>query len=43
MQSWGQSVDRAVNGGGNQATLAIYGELMSCDNRAVYKVKSVRQ
>ena len=42
MIEWGRGVDRAVNGGGNQANQAIYGELMTCDNRAVYSVKAVR-
>jgi hypothetical protein len=32
----------AVNGGGNQAMQSIYGDLMTCSNRAVYTVKAAR-
>ena len=39
---WGKAVDMAVNGGGNQAMQSIYGDLMTCDNRAVYDVLQVR-
>ena len=39
---WGKAVDRAVNGGGNQVFQSIYGELMTCENRAVYNVTAVR-
>ena len=39
---WGKSVDQAVNGGGNQVFQSIYGDLMTCSNRAVYNVTGVR-
>ena len=40
--AWGKAVDQAVNGGGNQVFQSIYGDLMTCDNRAVYNVTAVR-
>ena len=39
---WGKAVDQAVNGGGNQMMQSIYGDLMTCNNRAVYNVTGVR-
>ena len=42
LADWGRSADMAVNGGGNQAMQSIYGDLMTCSNRAVYTVKAAR-
>ena len=42
LADWGRGADRAVNGGGNQAMQSIYGDLMTCSNRAVYTVKAAR-
>ncbi|MDG2061446.1 MAG: hypothetical protein P8J93_06505 [SAR86 cluster bacterium] len=42
MTTYGESTEKAVNGGGLQAQGAIYGEIVSCGSTRMYADKRVR-
>ena len=42
MVAWGKGADQAVNGGGNQVSQELYGDLMTCNNREVFIADAVR-
>ena len=42
LASYGRDADLYVNGGGLQASQAIFGEVMSCDSSRMYNAKLVR-
>ena len=42
LQSYGRDADLFVNGGGLQASQAIFGDVMSCDSARMFNATLVR-